>query len=153
MTFEDSTADPPTGAAESVRGGPYHLLLIALFVLGAAMLAWSGILHLYLWGKEDGYRAVPTVGHLFLIQGVVGCVLAVVSVVYRRLTAALAGAVYMALSIGGLYKAIHGGLFEYQETSDAPYVQMSFAAELIGLAAFVVAMVLLFAGTHGRAAT
>ena len=117
------------------------------------MLAWSGILHLYLWGKEDGYRAVPTVGHLFLIQGVVGCVLAVVSVVYRRLTAALAGAVYMALSIGGLYKAIHGGLFEYQETSDAPYVQMSFAVEFIGLAAFVVAMVLLFAGTHGRAAT
>jgi hypothetical protein len=59
----------------------------------------------------------------------------------------------MALSIGGLYKAIHGGLFEYQETSDAPYVQMSFAVEFVGLAAFVVAMVLLFAGTRGRAAT
>src|SRR4051794_21726117 len=87
------------------------------------MLAWSGVLHLYLWAKEDGYRAVPTVGPLFLIQGIVGCVLAVAAVSFRRLLIALAGAVYMAASIGGLYKAIHGGLFEYQETSDAPYVQ------------------------------
>jgi len=128
------------------------VLLIALFVVGAVMLAWSGVLHLYLWGKEDGYRAVPTVGPLFLIQGIVGCVLAVAAVSFRRLLIALAGAVYMAASIGGLYKAIHGGLFEYQETSDAPYVQMTFLVEFIGLVAFVVAMIVLFTGTRSRAA-
>ena len=127
-------------------------MLIAVFVIGAVMLAWSGILHVYLWGKEDGYRAVPTVGHLFLIQGIVGCVLAVVTVIFRRLLVALAGAVYMAASIGALYKAIHGGLFGYGETSDAPYVQMSFVVEFIGLVAFVAAMISMFAGPRGRAA-
>jgi hypothetical protein len=152
MTFEDPTADPRAGSAESVRGGPYHLLLIALFVTGAVMLGWSGVLHVYLWGKEDGYRAVPTVGHLFLIQGILGCVLGVVAVVYRRLLVALAGAIYMAASIGALYKAIHGGLFGYGETSDAPYVQMSFVVEFIGLVAFVAAMIVMSAGPRRRAA-
>ena len=152
MTFEDSTAVPRTGSAESVRGGPYQLLTIGLFAIGAGMVAWSGGLHLYLWGKEDGYRAVPTVGHLFLIQGIVGCALAVVAVVFRRLLVALAAAVYMAASIGALYKAIHGGLFGYGETSDAPYVQMSFVVEFIGLIAFVAAMISMFAGPRGRTA-
>jgi hypothetical protein len=152
MTLEVSRAEPRAGSTAPVRGRPLNLSLIALFIVGAAMLAWTGILHLYLWGSEArGYREVPTIGPLFLVQGIVGCVLAVVAVVCRRLTVALVGALYMAVSIGGLWTSIHRGMFGFQETSDAPYVQMTFIVEVVGLIAFVAAMILLFTATRGRA--
>jgi len=152
MTLDVSRAEPRAGSTESVRGRPLKLSLIALFVVGAAMLAWTGILHLYLWGSETrGYRHVPTIGPLFLVQGIVGCVLAVVAVVWRRLMVALVGALYMAASIGGLWRSIHGGMFGFQETSDAAYVQMTFIVEIVGLVAFVAAMILLSTATRGRA--
>jgi hypothetical protein len=117
--------------------------IIGLLVIGAAMVATSAIIHLYLWGKEDGYRDVPTIGPAFLAQGIAGCLLAVAVIIKRHVITALAGAVYMAGSIAALYKSIHGGLFDFDETSDAPYVQLSFVVEFIGLAAFVIAIALL----------
>jgi hypothetical protein len=125
------------------RGRLVGMSILALLVIGAAMVATSAIIHLYLWGKDDGYRHVPTIGPMFLAQGIVGCLLAVATIIKRGFIVALAGAVYMAGSIAALYKSIHGGLFDFDETSDAPYVQMSFVVEFIGLAAFVVAIVLL----------
>ena len=125
------------------RGRLVDVSILGVLVIGAAMVATSAIIHLYLWGKEDGYRDVPTVGPMFLAQGIVGCLLAVTAVIKRHFIVALAGAVYMAGSIAALYKSIHGGLFDFDETSDAPYVQLSFVIEFIGLAAFIVALVLL----------
>lgn len=125
------------------RGRVVGMSILGLFAIGAAMVATSAIIHLYLWGKEDGYRDVPTVGPMFLAQGVVGCVLAAAAIIKRHFIVALAGAVFMAGSIAALYKSIHGGLFDFDETSDAPYVQLSFVVEFIGLAAFAGALVLL----------
>jgi hypothetical protein len=133
------------------RGRLVGMSIFGLLVIGAAMVAWSAILHLYLWGKEDGYRNVPTIGHMFLAQGIVGCLLAVAVVVQRRVITALAGAVYMAASIAALYKATHGGLFDFEDTSDAPYVKLSYAIEFIGLAAFAVATVVLFLSRESKA--
>lgn len=133
------------------RGRLVGMSVLGLFVIGAAMVAASAIIHLYLWGKEDGYRNVPTIGPMFLAQGIVGCLLAVAAIIKRRLIVALAGAVYMAGSIAALYKSIHGGLFDFEETSDAPYVQMSFAVEFIGLAAFAIAIVVLLLSKESKA--
>jgi hypothetical protein len=41
------------------------------------------------------------------------------------------------MSIGGLYLSMHGGLFGYQETLDAPYVKLSLVVEVIGLIATI----------------
>jgi hypothetical protein len=127
------------------RGRLVGMSILGLLVIGAAMVATSAIIHLYLWGKEDGYRHVPTIGPMFLAQGIVGCLLAVAAVIERRFIVALAGAVYMAASIAALVKAINGGMFDFNETLDAPYVVSSLVVEFIGLAAFAVVMVLLLA--------
>jgi hypothetical protein len=139
MTPHDERPNPTTVG----RGRLVVMSIVGLLVIGAAMVATSAIIHLYLWGKEDGYRHVPTVGPMFLLQGIVGCLLAIAVVIKRHVITALAGAVYMAASVAALYKSIHGGLFDFDETSDAPYVTLSFVVEFIGLAAFALAIVLL----------
>ena len=124
------------------RGRPITALTVVLLVIGAATVATSAIIHLYLWGKADGYRNVPTVGPMFLAQGIGGCLIAVAVVLVRWFIVALAGAFYMAASIAALFKSIHGGLFDFKETFDAPYVKLSLVVEFIGFAAFAAAMVL-----------
>jgi hypothetical protein len=99
--------------------------------------------HLYLWGKEeDGYRAVPTIGPLFLLQGIAGCLLGPVMLVFRRVITDAAGAVYLAMSLGALYLSINGGLFGFDETINAPWVKFSLVDEILGLAACVAAAVI-----------
>ena len=116
--------------------------VLALVAVGAVTIVISAVVHLYLWGKSDGYRAVPTVGPLFLTQGIVGCVLGPALLLVRRVFVTVAGAIYMAMSIGGLYLSMHGGLFGYEETLDAPYVRLSLIVEIIGLLALIVAAAL-----------
>ena len=62
-----------------------------LAVAGAALLVWSGVIHLQLW--SDGYRSISVIGPLFLIQGIASIVLAVALVAFRRLVLLAAGAV------------------------------------------------------------
>jgi hypothetical protein len=118
--------------------------VLALVAAGAVTIVVSAVVHLYLWGKADGYRAVPTVGPLFLIQAIVGCILGPTILLARRVYATAVGAIYMALSIGGLYLSMHGGLFGYQETLDAPYVKLSLIVEVIGLIATILVAALEF---------
>jgi hypothetical protein len=114
-------------------------LVLVLVAAGAATIVASAVVHLYLWGKEDGYRAVPTIGPLFLLQGVAGCLLGPVMLVFRRVITDTAGAVYLAMSLGALYLSINGGLFGFDETLNAPWVKFSLVDEIVGLAACVAA--------------
>ena len=41
---------------------------------GAALLVWSGVIHLQLWA--DGYQGISVIGPLFLVQGVSSIVIA-----------------------------------------------------------------------------
>ena len=120
----------------SRRHGTGALVLVAV---GAATVAVSAVVHLYLWGKADGYRAVPTVGPLFLIQCIAGCILSAAMLIFRRVVTDLAGASYMALSLGALYLSINGGMFGFNETLNAPWVKFSLFDETIGLAAYLAA--------------
>jgi hypothetical protein len=114
-------------------------LALVLVAVGAVTIVVSAVVHLYLWGKADGYRAVPTIGPLFLIQGIAGCVLGLAMLVFRRVITDAAGAAYMAMSLGGLYLSINGGLFGFDETLNAPWVKFSLVDEIIGLVACLVA--------------
>lgn len=113
--------------------------MLVLVAAGAATIVASAVVHLYLWGKEDGYRAVPTIGPLFLLQGIAGCLLGPVMLVLRRVITDAAGAAYLALSLGALYLSINGGLFGFDETLNAPWVKFSLADEIVGLAACLAA--------------
>jgi hypothetical protein len=151
MTSGDESESPLADVTHQRRSRPVGALITVLLLVGAAMLATSGILHLYLWGHKDlRYRDVKTVGTLFLLQGLAGCVLAVAVAVWRRPIVALAGAAYLAASMAGLIKSINGGLFGNGETLDAPYVKMSLTIEIVGLAVFAAALVLLVTGARRR---
>lgn len=113
--------------------GNTRIITNALTVVGALTILASGIVHLYLWGEEDGYRAVPTIGPLFLLQGIVGCLLAAAIVVLRRPIVSLFGAAFMAASLGGLLVSIGWGLFGYDETLGAPLAMFSLLDEMVGL--------------------
>src|ERR1700691_6263120 len=85
-----------------------------LAVAGAALMVWSGVIHLQLW--SDGYRSISVIGPLFLIQGIASIALAAVLVVFRRLVLMAAGAVLLASTAVGLLLSASIGLFGYQES-------------------------------------
>lgn len=97
----------------------------------------SGALRLYLWSAVDGYRHLATIGPLFLAQAVVGCALGVAVISVRNLAAAVAGAAFLASSIGGLAVAVWFGLFGYHERMSAPYAGLALGIEIAGFLALL----------------
>ena len=118
------------------------MALRVLGMVGALTIVASGVVHLYLWGQTDGYRAVPTIGVLFLLQGIIGCLLGLVVAVVSHPLAPAGGAAYMAASVAGLLISIRWGLFGYDETLGAPWATFSLVDELLGLAIMLVATAL-----------
>ena len=144
----------PTGPQLRRSLGRQHganVLVLVLVAAGAAAIIASAVVHLYLWGKEDGYRAVPTVGPLFVLQGIAGCLLGPVMLIVRRVVTDAAGAVYMAMSLGALYLSINGGLFGFDETLNAPWVKFSLVDEIVGLVACLAAAAITVGSASRRA--
>jgi len=120
-------------------------------VAGAALLVWSGVIHLQLWG--DGYRDISVIGPLFLVQGVGSIVIAAALAVFRRLALIAAGAVTLAGTAAGLLLSVYVGLFGYQESLAVPYAKSSLVIEFTGAAVLGAAAVLvMLAPTRDRAA-
>ena len=112
-----------------------------LVLAGAAMLVWSGVIHLQLWG--DGYRDISVIGPLFLAQGMGSIGLALILVLFRWLVLMAAGAVTLAATAVGLLLSVYAGLFGYRETLAVPYGEMSLWVEVTGAAALLAAALLL----------
>ena len=111
-----------------------------LAVAGAALLVWSGVIHLQLW--SDGYRDISVIGPLFLIQGITSIALALALIVFRRLVLLAAGAVLLAATAVGLLLSAGIGLFGYQESLAVPYAGTSLAVEFTGAVVLMVAAVI-----------
>lgn len=109
-------------------------------VLGAAMVVWSGAIHLDLW--TAGYRSLPTIGWLFLFQAVVAFVAGATVVVTRRVEAAAAGALLLASTAMGLVWSVEWGLFGFQDRYGAPFATESLGVESAGVVVLVIACVL-----------
>ena len=103
----------------------------------------SAFIHLHLW--DTGYRHIPTIGPLFLLQGIAGIVIAVVIAVWRRPLVSLIGALFAASTIGGLVLSVEVGLFGFKDSFSAPYATSSL---IIEAAAFVVLAVATFVSLH-----
>jgi hypothetical protein len=116
-------------------------ITLAMFV-GAALIATTGAIHLHLWAS--GYRAIPTVGPLFLLQGIAGAALALALVASRCLFTVVAAAGFMIATIGGFLVSVYIGLFGFMDTLAAPFAGASLAVESAGaLVLSVVGAVLL----------
>jgi hypothetical protein len=111
---------------------------------GSILLAVSAVVHFHLWDSE-GYRNIPTIGPLFLMQAIVGIVLAVATAISRKLALVAASAILAVSSIGGLLISIWWGLFGWQESFTAPYVSVALwvegaAAVLLGAASVLLGL-------------
>jgi hypothetical protein len=138
-------------AAAGPTGSTTRRVVITLaLVIGAALVAWTSAIHLHLW--DTGYRHIPTIGPLFLIQGIAGAVIAVVLVVSRRLFAVVAAAGFMIATIGGLLLSVNVGLFGFMDSLSAPFAGLTLIVESAGTLILAGAAIALLAGTRARGA-
>jgi predicted lipoprotein with Yx(FWY)xxD motif len=125
---------------------------VILRVVGSGLLIATGAIHLDLY--LTGYRTIPTIGWLFLLQVIAafGLGLAVLAIPRRlvlpgRLTAA-AGAGFALATLGGYLLSVWIGLFGFKEVRTGAGI----AAGLVEVAAFVVLAALALAPTPAKAA-
>lgn len=128
-------ATSPAAAVSASRSGR-DLAGIGLRVLGAGLLAAMAGIHVYLY--VNGYRGVPVIGLLFLLNGIGGGVLtiAVIGAPRRFLgVAALLGALFELGTLAALIASIlvPGGLFGFQESVQAFLVPTTLAVEAAGV--------------------
>jgi hypothetical protein len=129
-------------------GSPTRRAVTTLgLVAGSALLVSSGAIHFQLWAM--GYRSIPTIGLLFLLQGIAGALLGLVLVLWRRLLVVVVGAGFMVATISGLLVSVKFGLFGFMDTLASPYAGLSVVLESIGAAVLTVVGVVLVRG-QGR---
>jgi predicted lipoprotein with Yx(FWY)xxD motif len=105
-------------------------LQLGLRVAGAVLLAVSAGIHLDLY--LTGYRSIPTIGWLFLLQVITGFALAAAVLVTRSWLAAAAGAGFALATLGGYLLSVWVGLFGFKEVRTTAGI----VAGLIEVAAF-----------------
>ena len=113
-----------------VRGDHGSRLQLRLRISGALLLAVSAGIHLDLY--LTGYRKIPTIGWLFLLQVIVGFVLTIAALVTRSRLAAAASAALALSTLGAYLLAVWIGLFGFKEIR----TRAGIAAGLIEVAAF-----------------
>ena len=82
-------------------------------IAGAALLVASGAIHLDLY--LTGYRTIPTIGPLFLLQVITAFALAVAIPVTGSWLVAAAGAAFALSTLGGYLLSLWIGLFGFTE--------------------------------------
>jgi hypothetical protein len=110
----------------------HRTLTLAVRLLGAALLLVTAWIHLDLW--LDGFRDIPWIGPLFVVNVVLGAGAAVAVLVAppRWLPwAALLGGLLEIGTLGGLLLSLTVGLFGYHEVV-AGYVLPSIVVEAAG---------------------
>jgi predicted lipoprotein with Yx(FWY)xxD motif len=117
-----------------------------LRVAGALLLVVSAGIHLDLY--LTGYRSIPTIGWLFLVQFLVAFVLAIGALVTHSRLVAVAGAAFALSTLGFYLLAVWIGLFGYKEIR----TRAGIAAGLIEVAAFAtLALAVAIAGARQAA--
>jgi predicted lipoprotein with Yx(FWY)xxD motif len=112
---------------------------LALRAVGAGLLVATGAIHLDLY--LTGYRTIPTIGVLFLLQVIAAFVLAAVVGMLGGQLAAAAGALFALATLGGYLLSIWFGLFGFREVRTT----VGIVAGVIEIAAFAVLAVLALA--------
>jgi predicted lipoprotein with Yx(FWY)xxD motif len=86
---------------------------LALRLIGAGLLFATGAIHLDLY--LTGYRTIPTIGWLFLLQVITAFGLGMIILVSNSRLAAAAGAVFAMATLGGYLLSLRISLFGFRE--------------------------------------
>jgi len=138
------TAEPRPTSTASAR--------LLLRIAGAGLLFATAAVHLDLY--LTGYRTIPTIGSLFLLQVIVGFAVGLAVLATRGRLAAAVGAVFALSTLGGYLLSVQFGLFGFREVRTTAGI----AAGVLEVAGFAVLAVLAAApgglaatsGKHGR---
>ena len=111
---------------------------LALRLAGGGLLIAVGAIHLDLY--VTGYRSIPTIGWLFLLQVIVAFGLGAIVLATGEWLAAAAGAVFALATLGGYFLSLWIGLFGFTEVRTtagivAGVIEVAAFAALAGLAA------------------
>jgi predicted lipoprotein with Yx(FWY)xxD motif len=112
-------------------------------LVGAALLAATGAIHLDLY--LTGYRSIPTIGWLFLLQVIAAFGLATLIVAMNSRLVAAAGAGFSISTLGGYLLSVWVGLFGFKEVRTTAGI----VAGVVEVAALTV-LALVAAGMPGR---
>ena len=123
--------------AEQQRPAMRARARLALRLAGGGLLVATGAIHLDLY--LTGYRSIPTIGWLFLLQVIAAFGLGVAVLATGRWLAAAAGAGFALATMGGYLLSLWIGLFGFKEVRTtagivAGVIEVAAFAALAGLA-------------------
>jgi predicted lipoprotein with Yx(FWY)xxD motif len=121
---------------EKTQRAGLNWLRLGFRLAGAGLLAVTGAIHLDLY--LTGYRSIPVIGPLFLLQVIAAFGLAAAALVSGSRLAALAGAGFVLSTLGGYLLSVWIGLFGFKEIRTTAGI----VAGLIEVAAFAALAVL-----------
>ena len=110
------------------------------------MIIWLGYIHFHLW-QSVGYRRIPTIGPLFLVQSIAGVVIGLLVIATRRVWAALLGAGFAVATLAGFLISVLNGLFNFKDSWSAPYAHLAFEVEIATVAVLALAGALCIVGS------
>jgi hypothetical protein len=139
------------GPAGSVAA---RVAITVLIGAGAALAVYSGYIHLKLWGTGAfPYKKIPTIGPLFLLQGIAAILIGLLVAVSRRLWAVLIGAGLMVVSVAALVYDVEVGMFGFKDSWSVPYAKSTLYEEIAGAVVLLIAAgVLAWPAVTGRSA-
>jgi predicted lipoprotein with Yx(FWY)xxD motif len=108
-TTHDIASLNQTERTEPVSGRPW----LALRVIGAGLLFATGGIHLDLY--VTGYKTIPTIGWLFLLQVITAFALGALILVSKSRLIAAAGAGFAVATLGGYLLSLRMSLFGFRE--------------------------------------
>jgi hypothetical protein len=129
-----------------------RVAVTAVIAGGAACTVYSGYIHIYLWGRQQfPYRDIPTIGPLFLAQGIAAVVIGLLVIISRRVGALLIGAGLLIVSVAALVIDVEVGMFGFKDSWSVPYATSTLYEEIVGAVLLLVAAgVLTWFGGAGR---
>lgn len=134
-----------------LRSLSWRAVVTVMIAAGAVCTVGTGVIHLYLWGKQYGYRDVPTIGPMFLLQGIAAVLIGLLVIVSRRVMVLLVAAGLLVASVIALVLAIEVGLFGFKDSWLAPYAWTTFYDEIAGGVLLLAAVgALCFSGKAAR---
>ncbi len=118
------------------------------FVAGGALILWSTYIHFHLW-QSVGYKHLPTIGLLFLLQWIGGIALGLAVLAVPRLWVALGGIGFAISTMVGflLCTALPKGLFNFKESWMAPFAHEAFYIEIAIIVVLAIAGALCLSGS------
>jgi VanZ family protein len=117
-------------------------LTTVILLAGAAGLLVTSYIHWHLW-HDDGYRHIPTIGWLFLLQAISGVVIVLLILAFRELWTAVIAAGFVASTLVGFLLSVTRGFLGFRDSWFAPFAKEAFGFEVGSILVFVLAVALM----------